>query len=306
MKLLNKRLVCFLLSLIMLCSMPTATVFATGSPKKDIGCVSNDNAITLYGAALADGTYTLRYETSAIALEEYADICTLAITEGVDATYTGLIAENRAPIGADAIGVYDSQNNRVGSIPLASLAVEDPGEKLYSFAALSDVHVGRGGTNSVQNFTNATEYFETNDNVEFAVICGDAVDNAVNISQLEAYQNIVANLKTPIFLATGNHEGVNLDNAGKTFDDIKAYFKQNAYPAINQELFYTFEKGNDVFIMVGVYGNYNYDRTFSDAEIQWLYETLEANRDKRCFLFHHYFPQNGSGDAVDCYTEMTG
>ena len=305
MKLSINRFISLFLALAMLCSALSLTVFA-GETVNTIGCVTQDNDIILYGASLADDTYTLKYECEEAALAEYANICSLTISGGADATYTGLIAENRAPVDADAIGVYDSQGHRVGSIPLATLSAANPGEKLYSFAAISDVHIGRGGTNSIQHFTAATEYFEANEDIAFVALCGDAVDNAVNVSQLEAYQSIVADLQKPIYLAAGNHEGVNLDNAEKSYDDVKTYFKQNAYPNINQELFYSFEQGNDVFIMVGVYGNYNHDRTFSDAELQWLYEILEANKDKRCFLFHHYFNQDGSGDAVDCYTENDG
>ena len=299
MNLSKKRLVSLFLALAMLCSALSLTVFAVNTLNTELGCVTQDNDIVLYGASLADDTYTLKYECEEAALAEYANICSLTISGGADATYTGLIAENRAPVDADAIGVYDSQDHRIGSIPLATLSAANPGEKLYSFAAISDVHVGRGGTNSIQHFTAATKYFESNDEVAFVALCGDAVDNAVDASQLEAYQSIVANLQKPVYLAAGNHEGVNLDNAGKSYDDVKTYFKQNAFPNINQELFYSFEQGNDVFIMVGVYGNYNYDRTFSDAELQWLQKTLEANKDKRCFLFHHYFPKEGSGDAIN-------
>ena len=305
MKLMNKRLVSLFLALAMLCSALSLTVFAVETVNT-IGCVTQDNDIILYGASLADDTYTLKYECEEAALAEYANICSLTISGGADATYTGLIAENRAPVDADAIGVYDSQDHRIGSIPLATLSAANPGEKLYSFAAISDVHVGLPNTDCIPNFMKATEYFETNDEIEFVMLGGDAVDNAVDTAQLEAYQSIVADLQKPIYLAAGNHETVNLYSEGKSYDDVKAYFKQNAYPTINQELYYTIEQGNDVFIVVGIYGSYNHDLTFSDAELLWLQETLEANKDKRCFLFHHYFPKEGSGDAVNLHTEFDG
>jgi hypothetical protein len=34
---------------------------------------------------------------------------------------------------------------------------------------------------------------------------------------------------------------------------------------------------------------------FSQASLQWLYETLEANRNKRCFVFQHVLRFDGSG-----------
>ena len=38
------------------------------------------------------------------------------------------------------------------------------------------------------------------------------------------------------------------------------------------------------------------------AELQWLYETLEANRNKRCFVFNHVLPhQHGTGNPNSLY-----
>lgn len=43
----------------------------------------------------------------------------------------------------------------------------------------------------------------------------------------------------------------------------------------------------------------NGGKLFLDGELQWLYETLEANRNRRCFVFLHLYPRDGSGDAID-------
>ena len=40
---------------------------------------------------------------------------------------------------------------------------------------------------------------------------------------------------------------------------------------------------------------------FTIQELQWLYETLEANRNKRCFVFQHVFPWGDSGNANNAY-----
>jgi hypothetical protein len=53
--------------------------------------------------------------------------------------------------------------------------------------------------------------------------------------------------------------------------------------------------------MVGTHRWHN-DEVFSVEELQWLYETLEANRNKRCFVFQHIFPWGGSGNALGAYT----
>ena len=43
------------------------------------------------------------------------------------------------------------------------------------------------------------------------------------------------------------------------------------------------------------------DVYWGKAELQWLYETLEANRGKRCFLFQHMLSVHSSGDALNAY-----
>ena len=40
---------------------------------------------------------------------------------------------------------------------------------------------------------------------------------------------------------------------------------------------------------------------FADGELQWLYGVLEANRNKRCFLFEHVPPIECSGDVLNIY-----
>jgi hypothetical protein len=52
--------------------------------------------------------------------------------------------------------------------------------------------------------------------------------------------------------------------------------------------------------MVGEY-RWNASYLFEDGELQWLYETLEANRNKRCFVFFHVFPWGDSGNAHGLY-----
>jgi hypothetical protein len=61
--------------------------------------------------------------------------------------------------------------------------------------------------------------------------------------------------------------------------------------------------------MLSHYGKYEGDgigwlssKFVSVEELQWLYETLEANRNKRCFVFNHVYPwDDGVGDANRIY-----
>ncbi len=264
-----------------------------------LGEVDSNNDIVIY-EELETGSYLLKYEALGVALDNYAPITYIEASQTSERIkYCGLIPKNVAPLEADAIGVYNQLNERVGYIELGSLKAKELGEKLYSFGAISDSHVGK--FDGEEDLTNALTFFRERGDVEFIALCGDAVDNANNSFHLEAYQNIVKEYSLPVYISSGNHEGVILSTGDKTYDDIKEYFTQSQYKEINQKVFHSFEKAGDVFIMLGINGNSNYGKTFSEEEVKWLYETLEANKDKRCFLFHHYFPKGGSGDAVECY-----
>jgi hypothetical protein len=46
---------------------------------------------------------------------------------------------------------------------------------------------------------------------------------------------------------------------------------------------------------------YTAGNLFTTESLQWLYETLEANRNKRCFVFFHIFPWGDSGNANGLY-----
>ena len=87
------------------------------------------------------GAYTLVYEGAGRQqLAGYAPICTL--DAGQLAHYEDFIDANVAPYGAKAIGVYDSENNRVGAIKIASLKSKSAKAPLYTYGVLTDVHFG--------------------------------------------------------------------------------------------------------------------------------------------------------------------
>jgi hypothetical protein len=55
--------------------------------------------------------------------------------------YDSFIRENVAPKNVKQIGVYNNKGDRVGEIPLGSLKFPNVGQKLYSFGAVSDIHL---------------------------------------------------------------------------------------------------------------------------------------------------------------------
>ena len=214
--------------------------------------------------------------------------------------YTHFIPENIAPTGAKEIGVYNSAGKRVASIPLGRLAPYS-GQKRYSFCALADIHLTYDTANT--DFQRALTFAESN--CDFTCIAGDLTstgsitEGATN--EMALYKSIVTNYaKTkPVYAISGNHE----TSYGTYITDDRIQ------PYTGNGLYYSFTKGNDVFIMLGYYGAYHEtnggwrsDEFLSVQEIQWLYRTLEANRNKRCFIFQHVLPhEHGVGNANGLY-----
>lgn len=210
------------------------------------------------------------------------------------AQYNDLIPQNIAPKTAKRIGVYDGAGNRLGTIPLGHLRFPNVGEKLYSFGALADIHLQSDTAQA--DFQKALTYLNETEDVAFTCIAGDLTD-AGTAAQLAVYKQYVDaySPNTPVYAITGNHDGRSQSIA----TDFRTY--------AGKPLYYSFEYNGDVFIMVGTQpaktsgGWPESGSLFSTAELQWLYETLEANRNKRCFVFQHVRPQDGCGNAFGIY-----
>lgn len=200
--------------------------------------------------------------------------------------YKGFIPENVAPKDARRIGIYDSEGNRVGQIPLESLAFPNSGTKLYSFGLLSDVHVQYD--TALADLQRALTYLTDEENVDFTCICGDLTADGTD-AQLVEYKNAVSAYL--VYTMMGNH-----DCRANLMDSMQNYTGNPNYFSITH--------GSDVFIFVGNVADWT-TNVLSTAELQWLYETLEANRNKRCFLFEHIRPTNGCGNALGLYQRST-
>jgi hypothetical protein len=201
-------------------------------------------------------------------------------------TYESLISQNVAPYKATKIGVYNSSGKRVGGFGLQNLRQHGLGKKLYSFGALSDVHLQYDTAQA--DFQKALTYLNETEDVAFTCVCGDLTSSGT-ATELQTYADYVNTYSadTPVYEVTGNHDA-HLQTL--SFDSMKEY--------TGHDLYYSFTQGNDVFIMFGMtQANLNETVTtpFSQASLQWLYETLETNRNKRCFVFQHVLRFDGSG-----------
>lgn len=229
--------------------------------------------------------------------------------------YKHFIQENIAPVGATSIGMYDSKGKRVGGMSLGRL--KPPTEnKLYSCCVISDPHIPRETAST--DFQRALTFAENN--CAFTCVCGDLTVNGTD-SELDQYKSIVNGYaKTkPVYAVGGNHDSIPAD---MTFNRLTTYTGKPMYYSlgmgadgncvdsdVNKTPKVYGNSVKDVFIMLSHYGKYEGDyigwlpaKFVSVEEIQWLYETLEANRDKRCFVFNHVYPyQDGVGDAGRFY-----
>ena len=201
--------------------------------------------------------------------------------------YESFIPQNVAPAGVTKIGVYNKHSNKlVGEFGVQNLRLKGVGRKLYSFGALSDIHLQYDTAQA--DFQKALTFLNETEDVEFTCICGDLTDNGED-ADFETYVEYVNTYSsdTPVYECAGNHDAW---NRVIPFDRLKPY--------TGHDLYYTFTQGDDLFIMFGTqhYDNYGNAYTpFSQESLQWLYEVLEANRNKRVFLFQHYLRFDGSG-----------
>lgn len=206
--------------------------------------------------------------------------------------YKTLIPQNVAPVGVRRISIHDSNGNRVGQIPLDNLTPPNEGEKLYSFGALSDVHLSY--TTGESDFKNALNYLTGEAGVDMICISGDLSDVGTD-ERLSRFKEMVEMYSPdiPVYVSAGNHDAYDANWAFREEAEVSA----SMLTYTGKPLYYSVEHGDDVFIFIGICNG-----TFSKTELQWLYETLERYRNKRCFLFQHVFAFEGSGNVFGLYS----
>lgn len=213
--------------------------------------------------------------------------------------YKGFIPEQIAPKTAEKIGIYNSNGERIGTIPLGRLTPVKK-EKLYSFGVISDIHLypnkAVAWTPEVK-FDNVLTYFEKEDCI-MCVHAGDITQtglynegDSVNLqpAQFAKYKEICDVHAIPVYGIMGNHESYVVPIANN-LTELRTYTGTDLYYTIEPNLY-------DMFIFVGQPSG---SVVMSDEAFQWLKETLEANKNKkRCFLFIHSYIEEDSGDAKD-------
>jgi len=218
--------------------------------------------------------------------------------------YRHFIPQNTAPKGAKNIGVYDGNGKRICGIPLGTLAPKE-GTKLYSFGLLSDIHLFHSATNWDGNtkFDNALTYFE-NQGCAFCVVSGDLTQSGLYLRtnesdasttylderQFAKYKEICDKHTIPVYELCGNHESYYGMPISNNLTKLNTYTGKNV-------LSYTVTQGNDLFILCGQPRD---AAVMSDEDFIWLSNTLETNKNKRCFVFvHSHIDDNVEGGVED-------
>lgn len=218
--------------------------------------------------------------------------------------YEHFIPQNTAPKGTKHIGVYRN-GEKVATIPLGRMT-PPTSEPLYSFGIVSDIHLWKFDTsiyaNSNSKFDHALALLQ-GEGCAFCVVSGDLTVTGLYLSpddtpanayldeeQFSAYQAICQKYTMPVYALMGNHESY----YGKPISD---HLDLMASYTGNSALSYTVEHGNDVFILVGQPRD---AWVMSSEDFTWLENTLEANKDKRCFVFiHSHIDDNVEGGVED-------
>jgi len=254
-----------------------------------IAAFDENNDIRFSGKIVA-GTYTLKYKN---VNESYTEVCTVKVDSDPQKGVTTLIPQNVMPEGMNDFALFDSKENKICKVSLENLAMTDLGKKLYSFGAISDIHLTYGTAES--DFQKALTFFSEIESVDFVTICGDLTASGTD-SIMAMYKNLIDTyaMDMPIYEIAGNHESYNAHEMLNSEETVIRLMK--TYTC--KPLYYSFIRGDDVFIMVGICNDY---ADFGAGGLQWLYETLEANRNKRCFVFQHIRPDDSCGNAFGIY-----
>lgn len=240
---------------------------------------------------------------------------------------------NIAPYKATNIGVYDSDNNCIGSIKIDGIK-KDFGNRLYRVGLMSDTHYNDydddeitsnysdDGSQYANDFINALNFYEEKEDVEFCCVAGDiSTDNILHVKNFRLQRDVYAP-STPVYSCKGNHDnvasyGYNAEwiRCVSTYDDGK---EKRYCPYGNKTSFYfikTLDNGQkDVYIFLDIdYNNNsssptatNTDGAIADEErdhqyynpetLTWFANLLETHKHDRCFVFTHLFFRQKSGN----------
>ncbi|MBO7210397.1 MAG: metallophosphoesterase [Methanobrevibacter sp.] len=239
-----------------------------------VGYVDDENDIYISLSGIANGTYTLKFEDANGVLSGFDTIGEVVIDDSSD-SFRALLDCNVAPQQASKIGLYDSNGNSVGTIPLYNYK-KRPSGKLYSFGIISDLHIQSEDTYDGHNDLHRAFNFFTEQGIDMTCCCGDIADT----NSLQEYVNFKA-IKDQypnidFYACPGNHDCSGINGYNKTY--------WNTYIGCEQ----TFEinRNGDHFLFIGM-NAWDFKNGYTDKDLDWLETKLNEYRNERCFVFIH-------------------
>lgn len=278
-----------------------------------------------------EDTYKLYYEDiNNNIISEYNEIPIQYMLNGV----------NVAPLNADHIGVYNSNNERLYRLTLnskyASIKQLNGFILNYSVGLLSDIHYNdtcalTGQHDAISDDNKWAPYedlehilqYMDNEKTDFICCAGDITTDDIN--HLDSFKTRLDSLYSKDFYScVGNHDNnVIYNNIDKWLE--VAYPNTKVTKFIGDEASFYFTYKNDLYIFLSInYGNtgssaskilnsmdYNFIDTtdtnyqyYKPNSIRQLQELLDNNRSKRTFVFSHLPLANKAGNANYEYTNI--
>ena len=214
--------------------------------------------------------------------------------------FNDFINENVAPYSSEYIGVFNSNDEMVGKIPLNNFK-PNYGERLFRFGILSDVHnnnVDSQTNEDIVDFENALTFFNNKESVNMTCICGDITQGG-RPAQFEVYKGIIEDKSsnTPVYTTTGNHDCPNSGDLNN--DDWEPYTGNKKTFEITKNI--NGENIHFLFLGMNRYSLGSGGTPYLDSEIEWLEEKLEEYRNERSFVFTHLFFSEKAGNFKQIY-----
>lgn len=226
----------------------------------------NDKIIKLTGKGECD----IYYANNNTIINDYSKICTLN-----DSDYQSFNSLNVAPYNVNKIVACKSGTNKiVATVDLNDSLKCNVESKLYSVGILSDIHIDNDGTDEAQSqndLRRALNFFR-NEGISFVGIAGDITNSYGDSTDYSAYNSIINEYSDMVIkTCAGNHDvGV----------DYQSYLN------IEKQYVYNYQDDFYVFLSLNAWDNNN---PLSSEQITWLTNILKANKNKRVFLFFHFY-----------------
>jgi hypothetical protein len=214
--------------------------------------------------------------------------------------YNSFINNNIAPYSAKAIGVFNSNNELVKTIPIDNIK-PNYDNRLFRFGVLSDVHnnnVDSQTNEDIADFQNALTVLNNIESIDMTCICGDITQGG-RPGQFEIYRDIVAenSPNTPVYTTTGNHD---CPSSGGLLDSDWMPYTGNPKTF---EIIQQIGDKNVPFLFLGMslYSLGDSGTPYTDEDLTWLETKLEEYRNERVFVFTHLFFPTKAGNFKQIY-----